>query len=542
MVRCVLIIDADQDERRWLEQAVSSFGYPAAAYGDATEAFAAIGGPGAPRIALALLGLEPASENAERSALTLLDQLGRLPDHPPMIALAPPDASDVVTRIMRAGAMDFVVKPISAERLEVSLANALKISALERELERSRRRAGGRLTFEDIAASSAGMKRVIALGRRAAALAVPILLEGEPGSGKESLARAIHGASAAAGGPFVCVNCAAIPPQRIEDELFGRGGAAARPAAGLAGKIGLARGGTLYLEEPGELPAGVQERLWKLLEAASAGILANFPAHALPCGPAEGRPGQRDGEPAGGDGGRPPRDVRLIAASSQDLITLARTGAFREDLYLRLNAFPIAIPPLRERMDDIPELIENFIARFSAEEGKRIDGVEPDVLELVRYYAWPGNVRQLENAVYRAVVLAEGSVLTVSEFPQIAAHVEGFAARTPPAPAFTPRAAFTGPAMIGAEFPLTQAIDLEGEEPGAGAARPAGRGGSRVLGIPALNEQGDVRPLDAVEADMIRLAVGHYKGHMTEVARRLGIGRSTLYRKLREIGVDAGAH
>jgi DNA-binding NtrC family response regulator len=340
------------------------------------------------------------------------------------------------------------------------------------------------------------------------------------------------------------VNCAAVSPRLIEEILFGAG---AGSVAG--GRFAEAAGGSLFLEEPGELPPHAQERLWRFLKEEGAGFFA---------GGAREEPGQKHGqehsqehgqehspefleESSLEESGRNRTDVRLIAASSQDLIALTRKGAFREDLYMRLNAFPIQIPPLRERMDDMPELVESFIARFSAEEAKRVDGAMPEAFELIRRYGWPGNIRQLENAVYRAVVLAEGAMLTVTEFPQIAAHVEGYEAVTPPAPVFAPKAAFAGPAMIGGGFPLTQTVELSsGRRPssGQGAAQEV----SRVLGIPALNEQGDVRPLDAVEADMIRLAVGHYRGHMTEVARKLGIGRSTLYRKLREIGVDAEVH
>jgi DNA-binding NtrC family response regulator len=535
MVRCVLIIDANQDERRWLEQAVGGFGYPVLAAPGAGEALEAILAPGAPRIALALFNAESASESAERSVAALMEKLGRTPEHPPVVALAPAGASGAAARIIRAGAADVVSKPISAERLEIAIVNVLKISALERELDRSRRRPRGLLTLDDIAANSDQMRHTAAMARRAAGLAVPMLLEGEPGTGKETFARAIHGASARAGGPFVCVNCAAISPRLIEETLFGSSYA---PEGESGGKFAEAAGGSLFLEEPGELPPRAQERLWGLLKEEGAGFFSGGPNQ-------EAAQGQEHGPEFLEEGGGRRTDVRLIAAASHDLIGLARSGAFREDLYMRLNAFPILIPPLRERMDDMPELVESFIARFSAEEGKRIDGAAPEALELIRRYGWPGNVRQLENAVYRAVVLAEGSMLTVSEFPQIAAHVEGYSTTAPAAPAFAPRTGFAGPAMIGSNFPITQTVELPSGRRNLAQQPPnqgPGQEASRVLGIPALNEQGDVRPLDAVEADMIRLAVGHYRGHMTEVARKLGIGRSTLYRKLREIGVDAEAH
>jgi DNA-binding NtrC family response regulator len=529
MVRCVLIIDANQDERRWLEQAVGGFGYPALAVPDINEALEAISAQNAPRVALALFDAESAAGNAEKNVAVLVERLAHTSEHPPTLVLAAAGANGAAARIIRAGAADVIVKPVTIERLEISIGAALKICALERELDRSRRRARGFLTFDDVTANGDEMKRVVGLARRAAVLAVPALLEGEPGAGKETFARAIHGASARAGGPFVSVKCAAIPAQLLEETLFGSGPAPTAGERPAGGKFAEAWGGSLYLEEPGELPLPVQERLWRMLKEESAGF---FGGHLNDAGH-----GQEHSPEFLEEGGERRMDARLIVASSQDLIGLARSGAFRDDLYMRLHAFPILIPPLRERMDDFPELVESFIARFAAEEGKRVDGLETQALDLIRRYGWPGNIRQLENAIYRAVVLAEGHLLTVDEFPQIAAHVEGFAARMPPAPAWEPRPSFTGPAMLGGGFPLTQKVDVAPEN-----AQSAGQGGGHVLGIPALNEQGEVRPLDAVEADMIRLAVGHYRGHMTEVARRLGIGRSTLYRKLREIGVDAGAH
>jgi DNA-binding NtrC family response regulator len=186
---------------------------------------------------------------------------------------------------------------------------------------------------------------------------------------------------------------------------------------------------------------------------------------------------------------------------------------------------------LRERLQDVPELVRHFIARFAAEEGKRIDGIEPDALAMLQRYSWPGNIRQLENAVFRAVVLADAPMLGVNEFPQIAAHVEGYSVTVPPAPApkdKTPR--IEGPVMLGQSRSAPATIHV-----------PAANGRDAV-GIAALSETGDIRSLEAVEADMIRLAFGRYRGRMTEIAKRLGIGRSTLYRKMREIGLEARAN
>jgi DNA-binding NtrC family response regulator len=174
-------------------------------------------------------------------------------------------------------------------------------------------------------------------------------------------------------------------------------------------------------------------------------------------------------------------------------------------------------------LDDVPELALHFLARFAAEEGRRVSSISAEALELLTSYSWPGNVRQLENALFRAVVLANGPQLTVDEFPQIAAHVEGFKAAVPAAPLqsrIVP--AFTGPAMLGADDSVPQTVEI----------------GKGALGIAAVSDNGEIRSLEAMEADMIRLALGRYRGHMTEVAKRLGIGRSTLYRKMREFGLE----
>jgi DNA-binding NtrC family response regulator len=192
---------------------------------------------------------------------------------------------------------------------------------------------------------------------------------------------------------------------------------------------------------------------------------------------------------------------------------MVKAGTFREDLYYRLNVFPIRIPPLRERREDIPELVRHFTARFAAEEGKSfIRGVTAPALQLLMQYDWPGNVRQLENAMFRAVVLADEPMLSEEEFPQIAAHVEGSPTEASAASAFV----HLDPITIGEPAP-----DAGGND-----------------SVALFTSGGDVRPLAEIEAAMIRLALEKYEGRMTLVARKLGIGRSTLYRKLKELGLS----
>ena len=347
------------------------------------------------------------------------------------------------------------------------------------------------------------MQRVISLGHRAASSNIPVLIEGESGVGKELIARAIQGESERKARPFITVNCGAIPENLVESILFGHErGSFTGAVDKRIGKFQEADGGTLFLDEIGELPLDAQV---KLLRALQEGEI----------------------DPVGAK--KPVKvDFRLISATNRDMIQLVKDGRFREDLYYRLNVFPIWVPPMRDRLEDVPELALHFLARFAAEEGRRVNGVSKEALELLTGYSWPGNVRQLENAMFRAVVLADSPQLTVAEFPQIAAHVEGFRAAIPPAPPpVDRRPVVTGPAMLGAENTVPHTVEV-----GASA------GVKGALGIPAITDQGEVRSLEAMEADMIRLALGRYRGHMTEVAKRLGIGRSTLYRKMREFGLE----
>jgi DNA-binding NtrC family response regulator len=346
------------------------------------------------------------------------------------------------------------------------------------------------------------MNKVVALGRRAAASNIPVLIEGESGVGKELIARAIQGESERAGRPFVTVNCGAIPENLVESILFGHEkGSFTGAVDKRIGKFQEADGGTLFLDEVGELPLDAQVKLLRALQEGEIDPVGSKKSIKV--------------------------NFRLISATNRDMIQLVKDGRFREDLYYRLNVFPIVVPPLRERIGDVPELARYFLARFAAEEGKRITAISSDAMNMLVSYAWPGNVRQLENAVFRAVVLSDKSELTVDEFPQIAAHVEGFRAEMPDAPEYVdPHPAYTGPALLGAEDSIPRTIEV---------SRESGKG---ALGIPAIDDSGEIRSLEAMEADMIRLALGRYRGHMTEVAKRLNIGRSTLYRKMRDYGLE----
>lgn len=489
MSSTILIADDDPVQRRLLEAMVRRFGYEAETVDNGEAALARLAEPAQSPVALLILDLVM----PDLDGMGVLTRMKQRDLSVPTIVQTSHGSIEAVISAMRAGAVDFVVKPVGAERLLVSIKNALKTDALEGELRSANRRAAGVLAFRDLATRSPDMERVIRLGERAAKSSIPVLIEGESGVGKELFARAVQGASDRRGRPFVTVNCGALPENLVESILFGHEkGAFTGATEKHVGKFTEANGGTLFLDEVGELPLETQV---KLLRAIQEGEI----------------------EPVGAR--RPLKvDIRIISATNQNLIELVKRGAFREDLYYRLNVFPISMPPLRARRDDIPDLARRFAARFAAEEGRRIRGLSPEALSLLARYDWPGNVRQLENAVFRAVVLSEGDELTVAEFPQIAAQVSGFDVRVPPAPALTNAA----PSLP----PQREIVRVEMRDP-------------NVLKL--LDDHGNVRRLESAEEEMIRFALAHYRGQMSEVARRLGIGRSTLYRKMKDYGLGDDA-
>jgi len=477
----ILVVDDDPVQRRLLETLVRRFGYMVETVETGEAALARLEPSSSPSIDLVILDLVM----PDVDGMTVLERMRDRGWQVPTIVQTANGSIETVITAMRAGAVDFVVKPAGAERLQVSIKNALRAGALEDEVRRMNRQAAGTLLFKDLASSSDDMERVVRLGERAAKSTIPVLLEGESGVGKEVIARAIQGASDRRGRPFVTVNCGALPENLVESILFGHEkGAFTGANEKHIGKFAEAHGGTLFLDEIGELPLDLQVKLLRALQ-------------------------QGEIDPVGARRSIKV-DIRLISATNQNLIELVKRGRFREDLYYRLNVFPISVPPLRGRRDDIPDLARRFAARFGAEEGKRIRGFSSEAMALLKSYDWPGNVRQLENAVFRAVVLADGDELTISEFPQIAAHVEGFDLRIPAVSA-----------VLSQPKPDREIVRVEVRDP-------------NVLSL--LNENGDIRRLDQLEAETIRFALAHYRGQMSAVARKLGIGRSTLYRKMKEYG------
>ena len=484
MAQTILVVDDDPVQRRLLETAISRSGMHVVTAPGGQPALDLINGPRGEQITLVMLDLVMPDMGG-------LEVLGKLrPTNPdlPVIVLTAKGGIDSAVEAMRAGANDFLVKPASPERIAVSIRNQLKIGTLSGEVKQLKKKADNRLTFDDLIASSPEMKQVFRLGARAAQSDIPVLIEGESGAGKELIARAIQGTSARAGKPFVTVNCGAIPENLIESILFGHEKGSFTGASDKhLGKFQEADGGTLFLDEIGELRLDMQVKLLRALQEGEV-------------------------DPVGSK--RPVKvDVRIIAATNRDLGQMAKDNSFREDLYYRLNVFPVMVPSLRDRSGDIAPLARFFIERFAAEENKPVSGLTAQALQLLERFNWPGNVRQLENTIFRAVVLCDGALLDVCDFPQIAAAmgVDTLARQN------TPSAPVSGTL--------------------AGGVAPALPTGS-AYALSATDGSGHIRKFEELESEIIRMAIARYDGHMSEVARRLGIGRSTLYRKLKEFGLE----
>ncbi|NGX99489.1 MAG: sigma-54-dependent Fis family transcriptional regulator [Candidatus Afipia apatlaquensis] len=490
MVATILIADDDAVQRRLVENMVQRCGYDAVTVDSGDAALAHLIDPDTkPVDALVLDLVMPGLDGM--GVLAKIRDIGL--DLPVIVQTAHGGIDNVVSA-MRAGAHDFVVKPVGIERLQVSLRNALNASALKGELQRIQHRREGKLTFADIVTRSETMNHVIAMGKKAASSTIPVLIEGESGVGKELIARAIHGSSERSAKPFITVNCGAIPDNLVESLLFGHEkGAFTGATERHAGKFVEANGGTLFLDEISELPLAAQVKLLRALQQGEVEAV----------------------------GGRKPVkvDVRIVSATNRNLLNQVKAGAFREDLFYRLHVLPLTIPPLRTRREDIPHLVRHFMARIAAEENRPVTGVSGEAMALLGQMPWPGNVRQLENAVYRAVVMSDGGQLGPDDFPQtggmfpVSPDAEPVMLDSPPS---SPTDVISG-----AEIPIAPAPASHKFAPAYGS-------------LAMLGEDGEVRPLDDMEAETIRFAIAHYRGQMSEVARRLKIGRSTLYRKIDE--------
>ncbi len=312
---------------------------------------------------------------------------------------------------MKHGAADYLTKPVDLEELDVLVVRSLERRALESENRELRRQLESKYRLQGLETASAAMAAAINTAARAAASRATILIRGESGTGKELLARAIHYASPRGRRPFVAVNIAALPETLIESELFGHErGAFTGADRELRGRFELADGGTLLLDEVGELPRPTQVKLLRVLQEHAIERLGGTRTVQL--------------------------DVRVIAATNRDLEAMVRAGDFRDDLYYRLNVVSISVPPLRERREDIPLLVERFLRQFADESDGAAKRISREAMDVVLRYGFPGNVRELENVIHRAVVLARGPLITTADLPD---HVAGLAPEPAAAGTFVER-------------------------------------------------------------------------------------------------------
>ena len=464
--RLLLLIDDEPAQRRLVAALAARGGWRAIFATDGEMGVATLGTQDGMQLDAILLDHGAAREDAAETIAALRERRPALP----ILMLTANGSVAQAVAAMRSGATDFLVKPLAPERLLHALDAAVAGTAAG-ELRPLSEKIPALLGFEEIVGSAPEFRTALAIAAKAARARVPVLIEGESGVGKAVVAEAVHAASPRAKKPMVTVNCGALPANQVESELFGHEkGAFTGAFERKIGRFAIADGGTLFLDEVGEVPEDAQAKLLRVLQTGDI--------HPV--------------------GARHPRqvDVRVIAATNKRLGDEVAAGRFREDLYLRLTAVPVTIPPLRERAGDIPALTRHLLARIALQPGLRELGITDDAMQLLGEYDWPGNVRQLQNALFRAAVLCEGAALTRDDFPQIAS--------------------------LGARRSATAAAAMAG-------------------GVTLFRADGNMRPLEDIEADVIRLAIGHYRGRMTEVARRLGIGRSTLYRKLGELGIESAA-
>jgi DNA-binding NtrC family response regulator len=396
----ILIIDDDSSLRRVLEYNLQQEGYQVFTAADG-ETGLSLFTEKEPAVVITDLkmpgmsGFQLLSAVKERSPATVV------------IVLTAFGAIDTAVEAMKLGAFDYLTKPFNREELKLTVRKALQLRGLSEENRLLKEELSGRAEFKSIIGSSRAMEGVFAVVRKVADTEATVLVTGESGTGKELVARAIHSGSSRRGAPFIAVNCAAIPRDLLESELFGHvKGAFTGAIRDKEGKFQLAEGGTIFLDEVGDLPLDLQPKLLRVLQ-------------------------ERMVEPVGGS--VPQKiDVRVVAATNADLERWIAEGRFREDLYYRLCVIPIDLPPLRGRVEDIPLLIRYFCAKFGAEKVS----FEKEALERMQRYGWPGNVRELENTVERLLIMREGDRIAVNDLPEkisaLPGPSEGSVLRLPP--------------------------------------------------------------------------------------------------------------
>jgi DNA-binding NtrC family response regulator len=439
----ILVIEDEEKLRRVVGLHLAAAGYEVKAAGTAEEGFKLAGDAGLILTDLKLPGMD---------GLELLEKLKGQNSHTPVVVMSAFGTVENAVEAMKRGAVDFLPKPFSLDHLSVVVEKALDVSKLRDENRDLREALGQRYQFENIVGHSQEMQEIFATVTRVAPTRATVLLAGESGVGKDMIARAIHEHSPRKGRPFVKINCTAIPENLMESELFGyEKGAFTGANISKPGKFEQADTGTVFLDEIGDVPASIQVKLLRILQEREFERLgSNKTQHT---------------------------DVRVIAATNVDLRAALEQGTFREDLYYRLNVVPMNIPPLRERKDDIPYLVEHFAKKYGGE-------ISEGALERLMSYHWPGNVRELENVIERSILLAQG--------------------------------------------PRVEAEDIK-IETGTARARPA-------VSTDAFLPEG--MTLDQYEQSIIREALKRADGNKSQAARLLGLTRNALRYRLAQMGIE----
>jgi len=447
----ILIVEDEAKMLRLLELNLSEEGYTAHTAQDAETGLKLLRQE---KVDLVVTDLKLPGMNG----LEFLQAVKRTDARIPIIVMTAYGTVETAVEAMKAGASDYVLKPFSLEEMKLIVGKELDVHRLREENRSLREALGRRYEFKNIIGRSAKMQEVLATVERVAPTNSTILLGGESGVGKDLIARAIHEHSRRAAGPFIKINCTAIPENLLESELFGyEKGAFTGAATSKPGKFELADKGTIFLDEIGDVPGSIQVKLLRVLQ-------------------------DREFERLGGTKTLKV-DVRVVAATNQDLRAALEEGTFREDLYYRLNVVPINIAPLRERKEDVPYLVDHFIERFRRESGKPIRGITPAAQRLLMEFHWPGNVRELENIIERAVALTVGDMLDVEDVRLDLSPARGV------------------PAFTGSAFP-PEGVSLEQFEDG-----------------------------------IIQEAMRRAGGNKSQAARLLGISRNALRYRLAKLGV-----
>lgn len=448
MKQRILVVDDEEKLRRVIELQLASAGFEVDKAGSAEEALKMVDRADLIVTDLKLPGMD---------GLELLASIRRQNMQSPVIVMTAFGTIEVAVEAMKAGAVDFLLKPFSLDHLMAVVEKALEMRALRDENRQLREELGKRYQFDNIIGRSPAMQEVFATIERVAPTRATVLLAGESGVGKDLIARAIHFHSPRRDRPFVKINCTALPENLMESELFGyEKGAFTGANTTKPGKFEQADTGTVFLDEIGDVPAAIQVKLLRILQEREFERLGSNKTRHI--------------------------DVRVIAATNQDLRAALEQGTFREDLYYRLNVVPINIAPLRDRMQDIPFLAEHFLKKYAGETGNRVQAITPAAMSKLEGYHWPGNVRELENAIERSVVMRTGDRLDAAD------------------------------------------IKLDN------APRPRSAAGEFAV-PPGMT-------LDQYEQEIIREALKRANGNKSQAARTLGLTRNALRYRLTQMGLE----